>query len=108
MVLRFFPTFSEEIHNIYDAMKLRGIALSWKNVFTRPMLILEAIAIPIVMRSASIAEELSASAVTRGIDNPAQRTSFIQLKVHAKDWMVIPLTNSVTYVKMYINLLVKR
>lgn len=27
MVLRFFPTFSEEIHNIYDAMKLRGIAL---------------------------------------------------------------------------------
>ena len=32
MVLRFFPTFSEEIHNIYDAMKLRGIALSWKNV----------------------------------------------------------------------------
>ena len=46
MVLRFFPTFSEEIHNIYDAMKLRGIALSWKNVFTRPMLILEAITIP--------------------------------------------------------------
>ena len=89
MVLRFFPTFSEEIHNIYDAMKLRGIALSWKNVFTRPMLILEAITIPIVMRSASIAEELSASAVTRGIDNPAQRTSFIQLKVHAKDWMVL-------------------
>ena len=35
------------------------------------------------------AEELSASAVTRGIDNPAQRTSFIQLKVHAKDWMVL-------------------
>ena len=85
----FFPTFSEEIHNIYDAMRLRGIALSWKNVFTRPVLILEAIAIPIVMRSASIAEELSASAVTRGIDNPAQRTSFIQLKVHAKDWMVL-------------------
>lgn len=53
------------------------------------MLILEAITIPIVMRSASIAEELSASVVTRGIDNPAQRTSFIQLKVHAKDWMVL-------------------
>lgn len=89
MVLRFFPTFSEEIHNIYDAMKLRGIALSLRNVFTRLLLILEAIAIPIVMRSASIAEELSASAVTRGIDNPAQRTSFIQLKVHAKDWLVL-------------------
>lgn len=84
MVLRFFPTFSEEIHNIYDAMKLRGIKVSWKNVFTRPLLLLEAMAVPIVMRSASIAEELSASAVTRGIDNPAQRTSFIHLKVHKK------------------------
>ena len=91
MVLRFFPTFSEEIHNIYDAMKLRGIALSLRNVLTRPLLILEAIAIPIVMRSASIAEELSASAVTRGIDNPAQRTSFIQLKFHAKDWVVLSI-----------------
>lgn len=54
MVLRFFPTFSEEIHNIYDAMKLRGIKVSWKNVFTRPLLLLEAMAVPIVMRSASI------------------------------------------------------
>lgn len=72
-------------------MKLRGIALSLRNVLTRPLLILEAIAIPIVMRSASIAEELSASAVTRGIDNPAQRTSFIQLKFHAKDWVVLSI-----------------
>lgn len=91
MVLRFFPTFREEIQNIYDAMKLRGIALSWKNVFTRPLLILEAIIMPIVMRSASIAEELSASAVTRGIDNPAQRTSFIQLKTNVKDWVVLSI-----------------
>lgn len=89
MVLRFFPTFSEEIHRIYDAMKLRGIALSWKNVFTRPLLLLEAMVVPIVMRSASIADELSASAVTRGIDNPDQRTSFVQLKVTPKDIIVL-------------------
>ena len=70
-------------------MKLRGIALSWKNVFTRPLLLLEAMVVPIVMRSASIAEELSASAVTRGIDNPDQRTSFVQLKVTPKDIIVL-------------------
>lgn len=89
MVLRFFPTFGEEIHSIYDAMKLRGIMLSWKNVFTRPLLLLEAIVVPVVMRSASIAEELSASAVTRGIDNPTKRTSFVQLKIHPKDIVVL-------------------
>ena len=89
MVLRFFPTFSEEVHSIYDAMRLRGLAISWKNVFTRPLLLLEAIAIPIVIRSASIAEELSASAVTRGIDNPAQRTSFVRLRVQLLDLVVL-------------------
>lgn len=89
MVVRFFPTFTEEMHNIYDAMKLRGITLSVKNVFTRPFLLLEAIVVPIVMRSTSIAEELSASAVTRGIDNPGQRTSFVQLKIIPRDIFVL-------------------
>lgn len=46
MVLRFFPTFSEEVHSIYDAMRLRGLAISWKNVFTRPLLLLEQLRSP--------------------------------------------------------------
>lgn len=91
MTLRFFPTFGEEIHNIYNAMKLRGITVSVRNIFTRPMLLLEAMVVPIVMRSASIAEELSASAVTRGIDNPAERTSFVILKVRKSDIAVLLL-----------------
>lgn len=88
MTLRFFPTFDEEVHSIYNAMKLRGITLSLKNIFTRPMLLLEAMVVPIVMRSVSIAEELSASAVTRGIDNPAERTSFVLLKIRKSDIIV--------------------
>ena len=63
--------------------------MSWKNVFTRPLLLLEAMVVPSVMRSATIADELSASAVTRGIDNPDQRTSFVQLKVTPKDIIVL-------------------
>lgn len=89
MVLRFFPTFGEEMRRIYDAMKLRGLALSWQNIRTRPLQLLEATVIPIVMRSASIAEELSASAVTRGIDNPARRSSFVQLRLRVRDVVVL-------------------
>lgn len=101
MVLRFFPTFNEEIHFIYDAMILRGITVSWKNVFTRPGLLLEAMVVPIVMRSASIAEELSASAVTRGIDNPGQRTSFVKLKVMPRDIIVLVVFMSAFVVLFY-------
>lgn len=91
MILRFFPTFGEEIHNIYNAMRLRGITVSFRNIFTRPMLLLEAMAVPIVMRSASIAEELSAFAVTRGIDNPSERTSFVILRIKKSDIAVLAL-----------------
>lgn len=88
MTLRFFPTFKEEIGMVYDAMKLRGLGLSLTNIFKRPGMMFEAVVIPIVMRSITIAEELSASAVTRGIDNPGKRTTFIRLKTKASDWIL--------------------
>lgn len=99
MTLRFFPTFGEEVSSIYDAMNLRGISLSVRNIFTRPLLLIEAMLVPIVMRSASIAEELSVSAVTRGIDNPGHRTSFIQLKMRSTDFIVL-----IVYVCLFIAL----
>ena len=89
MTLRFFPTFGEEVHNIYNAMKLRGITVSFRNLFTRPVLLFEAMVIPVIMRSVSIAEELAASAVTRGIDNPAKRTSFVVLKIKKSDLLIL-------------------
>lgn len=89
MTLRFFPTFKEEIGRIYDAMKLRGLELSAKNIFKRPVVIMEAAVVPIIMRSLSIAEELSASAVTRGIDNPNKRTSFIELRLKKEDIIIL-------------------
>lgn len=89
MTLRFFPTFKEEMQRIYDAMQLRGMAISIKNMVTRPLLILETIIVPIIMRSILIAEELSVSAVTRGIDSPVKRTSFVQLKIRIQDIMVL-------------------
>lgn len=89
MTLRFFPTFKEEIGRIYDAMKLRGLELSVKNIIKRPVVIMEAAVVPIIMRSLSIAEELSASAVTRGIDNPNKRTSFIELRLKKEDIIIL-------------------
>ncbi len=89
MTLRFFPTFGEEVHNIYNAMKLRGITVSFRNLFTRPVLLFEAMVIPVIMRSVSIAEELAASAVTRGIDNPAKRTLFVVLKIKKSDLLIL-------------------
>lgn len=70
VTLRYFPAIREEFCAIRDAMKLRHIP------WTRKM---ECIAVPIMMSAASTAEELSAAAVTRGIENPAPKTSIMTL-----------------------------
>lgn len=95
MVLRFFPTFGEEMDQIFAAMKLRGITIK------RPVAFLEAVFIPIIMRSASIAEELAASAVTRGIDNPNKRSSFVILHMQRMDYIVFIVFLILTVVLFY-------
>lgn len=92
MTIRFFPTLKEELHQIYSAMRLRGMELSFKNLFTRPGEMFEAVIIPVIMRSVTIAEELSASAVSRGLDNPGPRSSFIEHKIKPSDVVILIVT----------------
>lgn len=87
--LRYFPAAAEEIRAIKDAMKLRGINVSIKNLFTRPGIMLEGAVVPLMLRSASIAEELSASAITRGIDSGRRRTSMEKLQFRIQDYLCL-------------------
>lgn len=85
VAMRFFPTAKEELRNIKDAMQLRGIRLSPGNLFRHPNFLFESFFTPIIMRSSAIAEELSASAITRGLDSPVPRTVFHKLHLTVKD-----------------------
>jgi energy-coupling factor transport system ATP-binding protein len=85
VTLRFFPTMKEEFLCIKDAMKLRGIGVNAGNILTRPLSVMEYILVPMMMRCAGIAEELSAAAVTRGIDCDGRRTSIHVLSLGAWD-----------------------
>lgn len=87
--LRYFPTAAEEIRAITDAMKLRGIHVSVRNLLTRPGVVLEGAVVPLMLRSANIAEELSASSITRGIDSGRKRTSIEKLQFNIQDCLCI-------------------
>lgn len=50
-----------------------------------PSTICESLIVPTVLRSAKIAEELAAAAVTRGIEKPGARTSFNELALSRAD-----------------------
>ena len=61
---------------IRDAMKLRNI---------RGLSRLECTVMPLMVSATETAEELSAAAVTRGIENPARKTSAVSLRLMPAD-----------------------
>ena len=51
-----------------------------------------AMAVPLMISASETAEELSAAAVTRGIENPAPKTSIIRLHMGPFDWIYVALS----------------
>jgi energy-coupling factor transport system permease protein len=74
VTLRFFPTAKEEFAAIRDAAKLRGLRFSMERTL-----------VPMMLRCANIAEELSAASVTRGIESAKKRTSLHELRLGLPD-----------------------
>ncbi len=82
VTIRYFPAIKEEINHIKDAIRLRDI---------KPADKLEALIVPLMMSATATAEELSAAAVTRGIENPIKKTSTIDLKFRLPDYLCTTL-----------------
>lgn len=79
-MFRFFPTIKEEYSAIRDAMRLRNVG-SWRN----PTEMLEYRMVPLLTGLLSIGNELSASALTRGLDAPNRRTNVCPIGFHWQD-----------------------
>lgn len=88
VAMRFFPAAREEIGQIKDAMTLRGIEFSLRNICKRPMLVFEGLLTPLLVRASTVAEELSAASITRGLDSPLPRTAFHKLHITVSDILV--------------------
>lgn len=82
VTLRYFPAIKEEAGYIRDAMRLRNIRGPQKA---------EAFIVPLMVSATATAEELSAAAVTRGIEDPAKKTSLVELHISIWDWVFVIL-----------------
>lgn len=80
VTIRYFPALKEEVGYIRDAMKLRNIHGIRK---------IECLLVPVMISATTTAEELSAAAVTRGIENPANKTSMVEMKFGVQDFLCL-------------------
>lgn len=81
LTLRYFPAIGEDWRHIRDAMKLRSLKGPLKKV--------EYTLVPLLMCACNAADELSAAALTRGIENPAPKTSHRRLHLGTADWVCL-------------------
>ncbi len=85
VVFRFFPTVIEENKSISSAMKMRGIRFGGSQMTK----IFEYRIIPVITSSVKIGEELSISAITRGLGAPIKRTNICEMKISLYDLIML-------------------
>ena len=89
VMLRYIPSVCEDWNYIKDAMRLRDVSPSLFGFFKNPAMMVECLYVPLLLTASNTADELSAAAVTRGIENPKPRTCLLQIKFRKRDWIVI-------------------
>ncbi|WP_017767257.1 energy-coupling factor transporter transmembrane component T [Streptococcus agalactiae] len=81
VMFRFFPSFVEEKNHIKMAMKIRGIETR------NPLKYLEYVAVPLLIISSNIADDISKAAETKCIANPIKKTRYIRVGVGVIDFI---------------------
>jgi energy-coupling factor transporter transmembrane protein EcfT len=87
VMFRFFPTIKEESSSINDAMKMRGIRLGSSR--GGPVTFMEYRLVPLLISCVKIGEELSCSALTRGLGSPVERTNICKIGFRAGDYIYL-------------------
>ena len=89
VLIRFIPTIFDEWDGIKKAMLFRGIEFKLKSFLTKPIQIIEYTMVPLLFCSVELMDELASSAMARGLDSDRQRSSYVEARLGAYDFLVI-------------------
>ena len=87
VIFRFFPTVVEESRAINDAMRMRGIEMGAKKASET----VEYRMVPLIASCSIIGEELSAAAMTRGLEVGKKRSCIWNIRFRIPDMLIITL-----------------
>ena len=77
VTIRFFPTLRQEFGLVLDGLRMRGLGVSPVRIVRHPLLAVENVLVPLMVRMANISEEVAATAVVRGLDSPRPRVALL-------------------------------
>ncbi|EKS4342632.1 energy-coupling factor transporter transmembrane component T [Clostridium sporogenes] len=91
VMIRYFPVVFEDWKNIKDSMRMRDVSPTFLGFLKSPSDTIECIYVPMLMSASKVSDELSAAAITRGIENPNPRTCMVKMKIKFCDYLSISL-----------------
>ncbi len=96
IAVRYIPALKEEWLHIRDAMRMRNVTAGVANPFVRLYHRLECYLVPLFVSAINTSDELSAAAVTRGIDDPAVPTCRNYRPFGLRDYVTLFIAVSLT------------
>ncbi|GAA2826056.1 energy-coupling factor transporter transmembrane component T family protein [Nonomuraea rubra] len=88
VMLRFLPVIVTEARAVHDAMRLRGIG-GWGGLLRHPVLSIERFTVPLIASSLRVAEDLSASALLRGLGSATRPTALHPPRLGVTDLVAV-------------------
>ncbi len=89
VLMRFMPTIQYELNAIRGALKFRGVGISLLNTLLHLPRNFYLTLIPLLIRTIRISDEISAAALTRGIELDNNVVSFEQVQLTGKDRTIL-------------------
>lgn len=102
VLFRFLPTMQEESAAIKDAMRMREIQFGTKKFWQNPAALIEYRFIPLMISVVKIGEDLSAAALTRGLDNPVKRTNITEIRFTGYDVLTVILVVTMLFLTFFV------
>jgi len=87
VIIRFYPTVLEDYRQIRNAMAFRGIERGPIAFLKQPMQTFEFILIPLLMNASQVAQDLTISALTKGLSVSGRKTSIVHIQMTPADWI---------------------
>ncbi len=101
VLFRFLPTMGEELAAIKDAMRMREIQFGTKKFWGNPTAFIEYRFIPLMISVVKIGDDLSAAALTRGLDNPVERTNITKIGFTWSDALTLSVSAAMFIVTLF-------
>lgn len=89
VMLRFIPTVGTEVRAISDAMRLRGVFPGTLGLLLHPARTAQYLMVPLLASTTRLADDLSASALIRGLGATSRPTSIVRLGLRADDMVML-------------------